>query len=215
MPHAIIFDLEGVVIDSERFWTQALEQWFEGLGLSYDDTKVKSKASGHSVYEGTAIIMDSFGIIGDRYAQARERIESMKILLKEIEFIPGFERFYDQVKGAYKTAVGSSIDKELLEVVDARLGIIGLFNNQVYTVADAGGKGKPDPAIFLYAASRIRSEPKDCIVIEDSPLGIDAARSAGMKCIGLATTYPASVLEDADMVFRAYSEIDLQMLRKM
>jgi beta-phosphoglucomutase-like phosphatase (HAD superfamily) len=75
--------------------------------------------------------------------------------------------------------------------------------------------GKPDPAVFLEAARRIGEPPRSCIVIEDSVHGIDAARSAGMKCIAVTNTHPAGLLRGADLVMDSLESLMPEALREL
>ncbi len=102
----------------------------------------------------------------------------------------------------------------LLELVDHRLSLSALFENRIYTLVDVGYRSKPNPDIFLYAAQQLRSFPENCVVIEDAPHGIDAARRAGMRCIAISTTYDCEKLQNADVVVNSYSEIDLEAVDK-
>ena len=101
------------------------------------------------------------------------------------------------------------MSRDLLEIADRRLGLSELFGGRLYCIADVGHRSKPDPALFLHAARQLASGPETCVVIEDAPLGLEAARRAGMKSIGLAGTYDRPMLGAADLVVGAFSEIDL------
>jgi len=96
-----------------------------------------------------------------------------------------------------------------LEIADQRLRLSELFNGNVFSVAEIGYVSKPNPDIFLYAARKLNSQPEHCLVIEDSPHGIEAAKRAGMRCIALTTTYTRDKLAQADLVVDSYSQIDL------
>jgi beta-phosphoglucomutase-like phosphatase (HAD superfamily) len=73
-----------------------------------------------------------------------------------------------------------------------------------------GNKSKPDPAIYLHAAEKLGSSPQECIVIEDAPNGIQSAKSAGMKCIGIATTFTKDKLVEADLIANGFEDIKIQ-----
>jgi beta-phosphoglucomutase-like phosphatase (HAD superfamily) len=99
--------------------------------------------------------------------------------------------------------------EELFAVADRRLGISRFFAGRVYFPTHVGGRAKPAPDIFLYAAAQLGAPPARCLVLEDSPRGIAAARRAGMKVIGLATTHDRAMLAGADRVVSAFAEITL------
>lgn len=210
MSDTIIFDLDGVIIDSESIWDKSQAVFLERRGCTYDREKVKHILTGTSMVEGSIILQKMYGFPGDPEELAKERIEITKDLFgTEVNFVPGFQDFYENVRGKYKLAIGTSLDRQLLEVIDKRMGLRKLFYNNVWCIEDVGNLSKPDPAIFLYAAKMLKSSPESCVVIEDSPRGIEAAKNAGMKCIGLATTYDRSKLSAADLIVNSYSEIKL------
>ena len=94
-------------------------------------------------------------------------------------------------------------------LASARLRFCGLPVPKVLVTADDVTHGKPHPEPYLKGAESLRFEPKDCLVIEDAPAGIRAARAAGMKVIGLASTYPASKLGEADAVVAGLAQIQV------
>ncbi|MBU0535992.1 MAG: HAD family phosphatase [Nanoarchaeota archaeon] len=209
----IIFDAEGVIIDTESLWDREGETFLGRRGIAYDRDQIKHHLTGRSVVESTAVLKDMFGLKGSSEDLAKERIEIMKILLKtELKFIPGFIDFHETVSKKFKVCVATAMDKELLEIADRNLDLFGLFGGNIFSVADVNGVGKPEPDLFLHAASSMGSEPGKCIVIEDSPTGIEASKRAGMKCIGITTTYKAEKLGDASIVVRSFDEIDLEKI---
>ena len=132
-----------------------------------------------------------------------------ELYTRDVRFMDGFPEFFEDVRGRYKTCVATSMSRDILEIADRRLGLSGLFGGRLYCIADVGDRSKPNPDLFLYAARQLASRPETCVVIEDSPLGVEAARRAGMKSIGLAGTYDRRMLVAADLVVDAFSEIDL------
>jgi beta-phosphoglucomutase-like phosphatase (HAD superfamily) len=95
-------------------------------------------------------------------------------------------------------AIVSSTPRANLALILGSLGLADAFSAVVG--AEDAQRGKPDPEGFLVAAERLRVAPADCVVLEDAPEGIDGARAAGMRCIGVATTRPPERLRRADLV---------------
>ncbi len=210
MLDAIIFDGEGIVVDTETIWDRGQQEFLRRRGLVYDRDRIKPLITGRSVVEGVRIMQREYGFSGDPEPLARERIEIVKGLFeREVKFIDGFEAFYRRVRDQYKTCIATAMAEDLLAVVDRRLGLSRLFDGHIFSLADVGYRSKPNPDIFLYAASQLNCRPADCVVIEDAPHGIEAARRAGMRCIALTTTYRREKLEAADLVVGSYPEIDL------
>jgi beta-phosphoglucomutase-like phosphatase (HAD superfamily) len=85
----------------------------------------------------------------------------------------------------------------------------------VYVTGDDVKKKKPDPELFLTAAARMGIKPGNCVVIEDAPNGVEAAKTARAKCIAVTNSVPASELSDADLICRSLEEIDLDKLRQL
>ncbi|HEY4597713.1 MAG TPA: HAD family phosphatase, partial [Thermoanaerobaculia bacterium] len=114
------------------------------------------------------------------------------------------------VRGRYATCIATSMPEELFAVADRCLRISRFFGSRVYFPSHVGGRAKPAPDLFLYAAGELGVPPDRCLVIEDSPRGIEAARRAGMPVIGLATTHEEELLEGANMVVDSFKEIALE-----
>ena len=127
-------------------------------------------------------------------------------------FIEGFAEFYQKIHGYYKTCIATALSGDLLASVERTLDLSSLFAGNIFSIADVGNTGKPQPDIFLYAARKLHASVEHCLVIEDAPLGVEAARHAGMKCLALTTTYKRKMLSAADWVVDGYAEIDLSTI---
>jgi HAD superfamily hydrolase (TIGR01509 family) len=101
-------------------------------------------------------------------------------------------------------AIVTSAPRANLEMIVETLGLAGRF--QALVAEEDAEKGKPDPEGFLVAAARVGIEPARCIVIEDAPAGLQAAKAGGMRAIGVTTTHPAADLGDADLVVDSLAE---------
>jgi HAD superfamily hydrolase (TIGR01509 family) len=213
---AIIFDAEGVVIDTEGVWDQAQSEFLARRGISYDRGKTKHLLTGRSGSEGIKVLVDMYGIEGDPQVLESERREIMtRSLAERVEFVEGFMSFFQRASQAYKTCLATSMDPDLLEIADDRLRLRDLFSDHVYTLNDVDFRAKPNPDLFLHASRQLEVEPAACAVIEDSPLGIQAAKSANMMAIGLASTYEHSLLLHADYVASSYAELELDSLETL
>jgi beta-phosphoglucomutase len=210
MIDSIIFDADGVVIDTEEIWDREQEEFLRRRGFVYDRPRIKPLMTGTSLLDGAMVLAREYGFPGDPQSLARERLEIVHDLYeRDVKFMDGFLEFFDRVRGRNKTCVATAMPREVLEIADRRLGLSELFGGHLYCIADVGNRAKPDPDLFLYAARQLGSGPESCVVIEDSPLGVEAARRAEMKSIGLARTYDRQTLRAADLVVDSFSEIDL------
>ncbi|MBP6367692.1 MAG: HAD family phosphatase [Nitrosomonas sp.] len=209
MIETIIFDGEGIVIDTESIWDKGQEIFLQRRGFVYDRERIKPLLTGRTLAEGVEIMKQAYRFEGDTEALAQERADIVRgLLVHDTCFIEGFLQFYTSVRNRYKTCIATAMDQNLLKLVDQRLNLSALFENKIYTLDKVGYRSKPNPDIFLYAAQQLGSLPESCVVIEDAPHGIDAAKRAGMRCIAISTTYDAGKLAKADFVVSAYAEID-------
>jgi len=206
---AIIFDAEGVVIDTEPLWDEAQRLLLERRGVAYDRARVKHLIAGKSAVDGIAILQRDFNIAGVPQELAKERNDTVRGLIAgRVQFIPGFPEFFARIQDRYKTCIATSMAPELLPLVNERLHLNDLFGDRIFSLADVGNRSKPDPALFLFAAQKLATPPAHCLVIEDSPNGIEAAKRAKMYCFGLATTFPPALLQDATEVVASYQELE-------
>ncbi|HTT19048.1 MAG TPA: HAD family phosphatase [Candidatus Sulfotelmatobacter sp.] len=210
MHDTILFDGEGVVVDSEKLWDLGQEEFLRRRGAVYDRERVKHLLAGRSVLEGVRLLQQEYGFSGYPEALARERIAIVEELFRtQVTFVPGFVEFFHRVPKTIKTCIATMMPAQLLEIVVAKLSLRDLFGDHIYCPDSNALPGKPAPDLFLYAAHELQSSPVRCVVIEDSPVGIEAAKRAGMYCIAIATTFGLSRLTSADMVVSSFEEIAL------
>jgi beta-phosphoglucomutase len=202
---AIIFDLDGVIVDSMPYHFLA---WYEALrpfGL---------RVSCFEVYSREGERWDK--TLSDLLSQARIKYSKRTLreifLLRKKIFRKYFKRFifpdalevlFCLKKKRYSLGLvtGTPIS-EIKKILPER--IRGLFSAIV--AGDQVKRGKPHPEPFLEAAKRLRLSPSECLVIENAPLGIASAKKAGMFCIALATSLPAQYLKDADITVNSLKE---------
>ena len=214
MINTIIFDAEGVVVDTEKAWDKAQEEFLRRRGIVYERKKIKHLLSGKSQPEAIEILKAECGLTGNVQALIVERMGLVRRLLEEhVEFVAGFREFFKRVQPAYRTCIATAMPEDLLAIVDSRLSLSELFGGRIYSLIDVGHRSKPNPDIFLHAANRLGAKPENCLVIEDAPHGVEAAKRAGMKCIALTTTYDRQILSNADVVVDSFVQIE-PVLRK-
>ena len=215
MLRAIIFDLEGVIIDTESLWDKASAQFLRNHGFLYQREKVKPLMMGRTIEEGIRVLQEIYGFTGDIKQQAQERRDiAKKLFEKNITFISGFKQFYKTVVKNYETAIATSLERGYLNSVSKKLKLSALFKSHIYSIADIGYISKPNPDIFLYASSKLGIVPFECLVIEDSPHGVEAAKRAGMKCVAITTSLSAEHFTDTNSVVDHFRDIDLKKLSK-
>lgn len=195
----VIFDCDGVIIDSERAWDESNRIFLERRGATYIRDRHKPMLTGRSGADGVRILQSLFGFDGDPDILAEERRVIVRANLDHVDFLPGFEEFFNWAKSRFELAIATGMDTPMFDFIDAKLQLSKMFDDNV-VVTTSATRSKPEPDLFLAAAALMGVEAASCLVIEDAPLGIEAARRAGMRCIGLATTYPPSMLDGADAV---------------
>lgn len=209
---AVVFDAEGVVVDTEGIWDRGQVEFLRRRGLEYDREAVKPLLTGRSVAEGVEAMRARYGFGGDTAELARERVAIVAGMVeREAGFVPGFLDFHGRARARCATALATAMATELLPVVRRTLALDGLFD-AVVSLDDVGGRSKPEPDLFLAAARRLGVPPRSCAVVEDAPYGVEAAHRAGMVAVGLATTFDPPLLAAADLVVTSYDELDLDRL---
>lgn len=206
---AFIFDMDGVLVDSENFYSEMEQINFRQLGLHISHEE-------HITYQGTATD-EMWKKIKERHNvphSVEELVEMTNALtipvfrkMDKIDPMPGVEYLISLLyRKNIPLAVASSSFPEVIRIILEKTGLEKYF--RVVVNSKMAGKSKPAPDIFLLAASKLGVAPERCVVIEDSTNGIIAARSAGMFCI--AYNGPGSEHQDqsgADHIIRDYSEL--------
>jgi HAD superfamily hydrolase (TIGR01509 family) len=209
MIKAIIFDMDGVLVDSEPFHVEIVKRQFEL-------NKLLISAEEHHQYMGVASDV-MWQDIAKRHSLeiaveeliAQNKAESIRYF-KEIKEIPVMNGLVDVLEilsqKRYPMAVASSSFQEIIEIILERTGLRKYFQ-QVVSSQEAG-RSKPEPDVFLLAAKRLKVNPEECLVIEDSANGIKAAKAAGMKCIAYQGpgVHPASQ-KQADAVIKNFDQL--------
>lgn len=196
---AILFDLDGVLVDSTRSVDRQWRLWAERKGV--DGDKVIAIAHGVRTIEVIKFVAPHL----DVEAEVRE-IESREADDHDgVNVMPGAAELVRMIPDGRWCVVTSGT--RLL--ASARLQFGGLPIPKVLVTADDVLNGKPHPEPYLKGAELLGVRPKDCLVIEDAPAGIQSARAGGMKVIGITSTYPESQLGTADAVVKKLAQIQV------
>ena len=196
---AVLFDLDGVLVDSARPVERVWRAWAERHGL--DAAQVVKVAHGRRTIETVQLFTPHLDAEAEAKELERAEIEDTTGLLEAdgagalLAILP-----------AGSWAVVTSGTRTLAR---ARLKNTGLQIPRVLVGAEDVKKGKPDPECYLKGAELLEVAAEQCVVVEDTPVGIQAAHSAGMAAIAVTTTHRAWELSEADIVIRALSEVRL------
>lgn len=187
---AILFDLDGVLVDSAVCVEETWRQWSRRHAL--DPARIIAIAHGRRTVETIPIVAPHLSVADEVAALAG--IESTTT--DGVYEVPGARALVDSLPADAWAVVTSG----LRSVATLRIRHVGLPWPPVLVCADDIKRGKPDPEGYLVAAEHLGKAPEACVVIEDTPAGIEAARAGKMRCIGISGTYPAGALEAADVV---------------
>lgn len=180
MPGALIFDCDGVLVDSEPLAVIELLAMLRGLGAPMDQARIYDEFLGRSFQTVIEAMAQDFGIDVTPALPGYTAALAAR-LGRELRAVPDMAAVIGGMKGP--RAVASSSAPERLNLSLRLTGLATLFGPHVYSATQVA-HGKPAPDLFLLAADRLGADPQDCIVIEDSPAGILAARAAGMRVVG-------------------------------
>jgi HAD superfamily hydrolase (TIGR01509 family) len=203
---AVIFDMDGVIVDSEPLHQKAFETLFEELGKKHDHGIVFHDYYGRSdkillkdFIERHKLPLELEDLTQRKLKYFLQYLRERRPVFKELHaLVPELARHY-------KLAVASSNFRHIIDVVMEISGLRSHFN--VIVGYEDIRFTKPDPEIYFTAAKRLGVRPSQCCVIEDAALGVQAAKMAGMTCIGLTTSLPAEKLARADFVAKNYDDI--------
>jgi HAD superfamily hydrolase (TIGR01509 family) len=194
LPAALIFDLDGVLIDSEPLHRRAKEQALAEIGIVLPES-VYDQLKGRPDEAGLREILDKIGA-PEKFPQLIQRKSQLyREIHHELRAVLGSVEFIRWAKQHFRIALATSSTPRNREVGFGVLGVGDLFES----VVDSGRheRPKPDPQVFQVAMRDLRLNPADCWVIEDSVNGLRAAKSAGCFAIGITTTFGAAVLSSA------------------
>lgn len=211
---AVIFDMDGVLVDSYRAHYQSWQQLYGELGIEYGEAAFAADFGRTS----RDILRRTLGndLTDARIAALDERKEALyrDIIRAEFPAMDGAVELIDALSAdGFLLAVGSSGPTENIALSLERLGRADRFA-AVVTGADVT-RGKPDPQVFQLAAERLGVPPASCCVVEDAPHGVEAARRAGMNCIALTGTATREQLARANLIVDQLRELAPARIRKL
>ncbi|WP_339695005.1 HAD family phosphatase [Celeribacter baekdonensis] len=183
-PNLVIFDCDGVIVDSEPPLLDFLLTEFATYGLELSLHELETKYVGGTIYSTAQRAREAGASLPETWeAEAYPRI--FEVLRAGVPLIPGIEAAFDALDAAgIPYCVGSNGPMEKMDVtLGAHPAVFARLKGRIHS-AHTHGVAKPDPGLFLIAAETMGVAPKACVVVDDSPSGCIAARRAGMRCFG-------------------------------
>jgi len=203
MIKAVIFDMDGVIVDSESSWKKYLYKYYRSIIPEFTREEL-GKMTGFSVEAEYAYLKENHGLSlsFDDFLS-----HNMGLMPKIYHTVTGFDGVQDYIHSlqGMKLAVASSSAYKYIFIVLERLSIKSEFS-VVKSAHDEKCHSKPAPDIFLMAAKDLDVNPSECVVIEDAKNGVIAAKAADMKCIGFQSS-DSQDLSMADRIVKDYSEL--------
>lgn len=211
---AVLFDMDGVIIDSEPLWSEAERKLLARRDLRYSP-ELKEILMGRGSRETAGLLIEYYHLTESVDDIVEERDQLVADLFKEfLQPIPQALDLIISVRDAgIKTALASSSPEHLIELAMEKLRITGLFD--LILSGEHVERGKPAPDIYLKAATELGAAPGNCVVVEDAPSGVAAAKAAGMSCLAIRRNASESALATADRVVGDFAGVDLLMLQEL
>ncbi len=217
MIKAVIFDMDGLMVDSEPLQSLAFEELVKSygktpiphehglmqmVGLGGDDNYIMVREK-HNIEDNISVLREKrlpiyFKILGEKVTPMPGLLELLKLLKKE----------------EFKTAVASSSHMYQINLVLEKLNIASYFDKLVSGTEMP--HHKPSPDIYLEAAKQLDLEPRECVALEDSSVGVQSGNSAGMKVIAVPSTYTITQdLSKADKIVNSLTEVTLDLIHSL
>lgn len=212
---AVIFDMDGVIVDSNPTHTIALRKFFEQHGYNLTDEELKTGVYGRSNKDW---LPELFGdsLTTEEYKKLADEKEALfrELFTLIIKPLKGLIYFLDVlVDNKITRAIATSAPTANVDFVLEKTGIKKYFD----VILDESDikKGKPDPEIYLKTATAIQFPPEKCIVFEDSLPGVESAKQAGCKVVGVTTTHSRDEFLGTDLVIDNFEHINVRVLERL
>jgi beta-phosphoglucomutase len=209
---AVIFDMDGVIVDSEPRHEKAFLDVVREIGFA---DRLSLKFADYVGRSDKELWIDFVSVhkppqpLEELLAMKRNRV--VEIIGRDQPLFDGLPALLNKLAARYPLALASGSERPVVEAVLALQNLRRLFS--VTVSGSEIVRGKPAPDIFLRAAELLGVEPEDCWVIEDSKPGVAAAQAAGMRVAAITNTHPAAELAHATQVVRTYAELEQLLLR--
>ncbi|MBI1369361.1 MAG: HAD-IA family hydrolase [Planctomycetes bacterium] len=218
MLEAIVFDFDGVIVDTEPLHYRAFLRVLEPRGIQFDYDAYLEKYIGFDDRDGLRAMFEDHDQTLDDAASLslrRDKAHAFDTIVAEgVTPFPGVLELIRAAAAAMPIAICSGALRSDIDAILPALGegeIPDLFRAMV--TADDVARSKPDPESYALAARRLGIDPAKCLAIEDTPAGLESARGAGLRTLAVTHSYPADRLRAADRVVTSLDDVTLEKLR--
>jgi len=213
---AVIFDMDGVIVDSEIHWKTTEGYFLQSLIPTWNIND-QDKILGLGVHDLYALLASTYQLQKTK-EQFLELYQEMANVIygEKVSLIEGFTELLSVLHANHiPVALASSSPWTWINIMLERFNLRESFQ-AIVSADELEGEGKPSPAIYLFTAKRLGVSPTRCIAIEDSKNGVLSAKNAGMYCIGFRNGFnDEQDLSRADMIIQHFAELDWQTLRQL
>jgi HAD superfamily hydrolase (TIGR01509 family) len=208
---AIIFDMDGTVLDTSNIWNNIFIEAFKQYGIPNiidDNIHEVTKLDGMGLVEVVRLIKKKFTIALSHQQILDITIKTANILFqKNINFIKGFENFHQELqKNLIPCGIATNAHPASLDCIVKNSNLDKKFGNNIFCIGHVNFVPKPSPDLFLYTAQRLGAKPEECIVFEDSVHGFKAAKAASIPCIAIKNERNKDFLNLASFAIEDYSQ---------
>jgi beta-phosphoglucomutase-like phosphatase (HAD superfamily) len=214
---AVVLDFDGVIADTERLHYAAFRDVFSERGWTLDETAYFDRYLGCDDHGLVREFVRDIGVTvtdqdAGRLVESKGRLFGRHLESADILF-PGAKTSIEQLAARFAMGIASGARHHEIVAILRTAGLLEHF--PVIVAADDVRATKPAPEPYLTAAGRLGIPPSACVAIEDSAPGLEAARSAGMRTIGVTTTSPRHVLTSADRIVAGLHEVSLELVASL
>ncbi|HBS48527.1 TPA: hypothetical protein DEO28_01335 [Candidatus Dependentiae bacterium] len=205
---AIIFDMDGTILDSEHVWGEAIKSVLTNHNVilnPHHEEVVFKKMSGTSLEACFKQLKEMFNLSKSHIELMEEcKKHSASEFAKGVNFIQGFTSFHMQLQSYnIPSCIATNCDPDTFVKIEQRMKLSNFFGNKMFNISHVKNP-KPSPELFLYSAEQLNVKPHECVVFEDSLFGFKAAKEAGMKCIGIKNDKNTELLHHVDHAIDNY-----------
>ena len=212
----IIFDMDGLLIDSEPLWLLSRKEILQQFRQVYTPED-KKKVMGTDYEVGVQMLIDEYNLpitVGE-FSEMEVKILD-NLFEKKLRFMPGAKEFLDRVDAVgIPKAIATSSNRHRLNLTNR---VLGLDDFDASVTGEEIKKGKPEPNIYLAAAEKLGIEPDNCLALEDAPGGVKAAKAAGMVTVAVLDTRYSTADDfkgdaEPDLLVNSLEELDIDQLK--